>query len=880
MTPDDAALVDPPTMTSSPASGPPPQRDSEFTDPPVRSPDRHGLGVPPTLRVRVPDPLAAMRTRVRRRDPVQHRRLLEQLYVPGWVTTATALQQIEKQRTPVCLPPPDSSAQVKISGGGWNGILVPLLHLDPGSQKSSCNPFSLCVSSVSQLGEDAASPPQEEDGPRLLRFPAFAVFRMWKPFFFWRTNVHKKKFHRARESLRSCSFIVSQSLSPALLDIRKLCYQMSEAGLCPPEDRHPHTLQDYRDTRFRQLTQALTDLENFQDLVKQVVGAACRAYLMERCRGGGSEDQERWRIVAQIETVVHCNRLSCFLRLVDYLLVETLHSLVVSAVENLLAALQDPVHQTRQPETDAAQEDLQKKADVARVPPLFVTRLLLDGDAFAYRPSEENFQDAMADILLQFEKTVTSVNLLAADPEADFMTKPGLSETFEFKYEGGPCLESVLSNDGRLQSLAQDIKESVRLAFDSARVHSRSLERFRTFYRENRKLDPDAVRRRDHGVSFFGGALHRYHQQRREASALQQDVCLGLLLVDQSQLRETLVSSPLRCLEVINETLPLLAKARVDAVVSEAREAEFQLKSRPSTTAELSDSLCFLDNIQERVTALEEEQEEACQLYHLVDAYSVPTPPEDLVVFATVRSDLISLQDAIAEAELQRDAVAERLLSSLDGDAKQLIADITAVRLRSPDPRVLDASADPALVRQVLEETRASVEELQMRASTCNAYQEKLKVEPTRFEGLEEVRSASRLTRLLWDVMDEWRRLQEGWRRIRLDQLDLDQVGSQVSRYCEHLQQLENGLPPNDIVPRLKDQLDVMRRRLPVLKDLCNPCMRASHWRTLESTIGTTLNMEELTLAALEEINVFSFHQEIQEASGEASVETLLTKMR
>lgn len=41
--------------------------------------------------------------------------------------------------------------------------------------------------------------------------------------------------------------------------------------------------------------------------------------------------------------------------------------------------------------------------------------------------------------------------------------------------------------------------------------------------------------------------------------------------------------------------------------------------------------------------------------------------------------------------------------------------------------------------------------------------------------------------------------------------------------------------------------------------------MKPEHWRTLESVVGTSLNVEELTVALLEELNVFSYGTEIQE---------------
>jgi len=56
------------------------------------------------------------------------------------------------------------------------------------------------------------------------------------------------------------------------------------------------------------------------------------------------------------------------------------------------------------------------------------------------------------------------------------------------------------------------------------------------------------------GLSFFKKTLELYHCEHKKALAIQEKRDLGLLLVDKTQLKEKLVSSPLRCLEVRTHT--------------------------------------------------------------------------------------------------------------------------------------------------------------------------------------------------------------------------------------------------------------------------------------------------------------------------------------
>uniref|UniRef100_A0A8C8RP36 Dynein axonemal heavy chain 6 n=1 Tax=Pelusios castaneus TaxID=367368 RepID=A0A8C8RP36_9SAUR len=104
-------------------------------------------------------------------------------------------------------------------------------------------------------------------------------------------------------------------------------------------------------------------------------------------------------------------------------------------------------------------------------------------------------------------------------------------------------------------------------------------------------------------------------------------------------------------------------------------------------------------------------------------------------------------------------------------------------------------------------------------------------------------------------------------------------------KYAKFVNQLEKGLPPNNIVPRLKGNVEKMREKLPVITDLRNPFLKPRHWAVLEQIVNAPLVDVEfpLSLARLVELNAFDFAEEIQDvsgqASGEASLETILKKV-
>ena len=85
------------------------------------------------------------------------------------------------------------------------------------------------------------------------QIPVFAQFRMWKAFTVWRKNVRCKKISNCKKGLNENLFIVNPSLRPALLNVREMCYRISDMGLCRVEKGNTYTLNDFSKAQFTQL---------------------------------------------------------------------------------------------------------------------------------------------------------------------------------------------------------------------------------------------------------------------------------------------------------------------------------------------------------------------------------------------------------------------------------------------------------------------------------------------------------------------------------------------------------------------------------------------------------------------------------------------------
>ncbi|VCW69734.1 unnamed protein product [Gulo gulo] len=758
----------------------------------------------------------------------------------------------------------------------------------------------------------------------LTKIPIFALFRKWKAFNVWKKNVRSKKISGCRKSLQKNLFIVNNYLRPALLKINELCYHLSFMGLCHIEKCHTYTLQEFKVAQIIRLEEVIEHLEEFRNEAKNVVRKACQNALHaagfipddclhkpfdDSCKVQDSRglielpayaDSDKMTYTEQASKRHHCLRLTCFIRLNDYLIENTMHVLTVNSVNSLLNYLTDKLKRT--PSADVIQKWIteekpevtekkgtsaaEKQEEDESLIPMFLTELILTVQSLLFEPSLEDFLDGISGAVNHFQNTVLSVPNLVPDTYFDAFTRPYINNKLEEKTCGsGPSLSAVFDDDKNFHMIIFQIKETIRAAFESAQLYAATFEKFRIFFKENESLDLQALKLQEPDVEFFREQLEKYHRQHKDAVALRPTRNVGLLLIDIKLLKEKLIPSPLRCLEVLNYMLPRQSKKKVDSIISEAQDAEYKLEFVPTTTIEYVNSLVFLDEIQERIESLEDEGNVVIQMYKLIEQYQVPTPPEDFAVFATMKPSIVAVRNAIDKSVGDRETMIKQFSQHLGRDLEDLTNEVNEVKLQAQDPQILDITADQDKIKLMLNELQVVLDDLQKRAFQYKSYQKNFKVEVSKFESLEEVSAELKLKQLLWDSLSEWDKLQQEWLKSKFDYLDPEFLNSQVSKYAKFVTQLEKGLPPNSVVPQLKHKVEKMKEKLPVIIDLRNPTLKSRHWAAIEQTVDASLVEPEipLTLEKLSELRVFDFAQEIQDisgqASGEAALDTILKKV-
>lgn len=141
----------------------------------------------------------------------------------------------------------------------------------------------------------------------------------------------------------------------------------------------------------------------------------------------------------------------------------------------------------------------------------------------------------------------------------------------------GPQLEIMFEDDQHLKNLEVKCRECLNAAFNAAQLYADTFTPYRIFYKENENTDIDKMKNEDHDIEFFAKSLEKYHLEEEMARLIVPKRHLGMLLVDSFLMKNKLIPNPIRCLDVINLILPIIAKQKTDSLISEAQEATFKL---------------------------------------------------------------------------------------------------------------------------------------------------------------------------------------------------------------------------------------------------------------------------------------------------------------
>ena len=207
---------------------------------------------------------------------------------------------------------------------------------------------------------------------KMMDIPFFRRFRMWKAFFFWKKYIRRTKLNKCKRFLGENLYILNPYLRPSLIALKSLCYQASKWTLFKVDPKHTLTLSQFVSAQETQKALVLDNLSKMFGEVRRIVSEACEvdlkqflinngfrqgkkstASLIDAGAGGaegdeqllgfssaGGDDNQKISHAEKAANRTKCRKLTKYIRLADYLVIDTLVTLSMDRTQDVLNFVQ------------------------------------------------------------------------------------------------------------------------------------------------------------------------------------------------------------------------------------------------------------------------------------------------------------------------------------------------------------------------------------------------------------------------------------------------------------------------------------------------------------------------------------------------------------
>ncbi|CAH1104335.1 unnamed protein product, partial [Psylliodes chrysocephalus] len=733
---------------------------------------------------------------------------------------------------------------------------------------------------------------------RLMDIKTFFYFRKWKGFYVWGTSILRQKIKNATKRLEENMLLMNPIMRQALLDIQGMCYVMTLRTFSDCTLVEDNWLFYFLESQFDKLHLLVTKIEEYLSIAKDIVGNACHAALLakgfivderivEDPNDRGRKRQHKVSYIEQAAKKKFCKRLACFIILVDYLTITMLHQLITGSIDLLLYYLQ--WHTSFLPTQEELEADEPLIMEVLRdegAPqvPYFIKYIRVHPNKILLDPSLELTLNLFEQIFVMWEDNVKSVTTFIGDPYYAAFTTPVINEKVEERICGwGPSLEFYLTGDTHLAGLKTKFNNIFKQNYDAAFTYLKRFDNISKFYAEDVVITTEDVHN-ETSCEKFRYMCRRYHDEIDLIESIYPYQSMGVIHINLKNFAEVCLPEAKRLLELLEITLPWIGKTKVENLIKEVEATEEFLHQTPFTTTEYVKYLQFEQKSVQRLDVMEDILDYCKDLYDIMEEFEIAVPFDEMQAYLGLSVTTGNLRNFVDKKIEEAPKLIKLFSDQLSKDISLLISEVGSIKDECMNPWLYDINSNFEDVMTFLSDLFARLQAAQRRAMDFKDYQREFRMEVTRFDLMDEVSNDVKLRILLWESVDSWAKTIDEWYHALFETLNVDDMNIFIAKNLKYVTQLEKGLPPNLIVPKFKDDVELMKDKLPVVCNLSNPNLKARHWIQIESLLIHKFKPDEIiTLEILEQLGVFNYPNELMEissqASSEAGLEVLLKKV-
>lgn len=279
--------------------------------------------------------------------------------------------------------------------------------------------------------------------------------------------------------------------------------------------------------------------------------------------------------------------------------------------------------------------------------------------------------------------------------------------------------------------------------------------------------------------------IEKYRGQNENFQRIPRLTDVGAIRLDTIQLRFLLLPSPIRCLEAMEDLLPVLIRNTSEKTMNEAVEKEKTLSTESVSCAEFIKSTRYLQKCEKEQESLETQRDRVMRMTSLMQSQRWAVPDDILAHNKMLNASMEALKSQIDISLDQQDSLNEKWVEWMNKAIPDLRGDIANMGDLLRNPIIADPDHNMAAVIEYIGEQEDEIEVLKKRAADFQDWQGELKVTVEEYDDLDDVIMDCTMKLKMWEGLRDFGQMTNNWKGSAMMDLDIADIDKQVAIYMK-----------------------------------------------------------------------------------------------
>lgn len=725
-----------------------------------------------------------------------------------------------------------------------------------------------------------------------MRFFKFYLPR--KVFGTWRANVRFNRYCKQRNAVRGGLFTWKPAFAAALIEIFAALSQLERIPLLLTNAPR-YTIASFLEAQASARGEAVKVIEKQVATVQSAIERVC-ADVVKRARAQDDEDEDALDMKAKeghkIKSMAAARAeaarkaaalraateeeamLGAFVRLVDYMTIETTAKLVISQTDAFLRDLTNPENRR------IASVGTDSRAGGG----IFLTAVRFDPNlGTMFDPPKDEFLAMSETVITEAVKACTSTpRILYARAFREYVQ--------ELPTEGGPgnlsahTVANLLSLSPDFSRIRQGIEDKFVADFHAATAYVAIFDAVRPIYDYNLSLDFEGYRAKEHTTYTLQRDMSRIKQWDLQLATMRMQDSRGCLFIDSKKLKQELEPVTVNAMDNIKQLLLELARDKCKKTCEAFKARTKIAEARPMALDKFAGHVERVLGVKEVEVALAKDAAAVEDMYKLLQSYEVKVSYEESVALDDMKNAVAEFTEASRSSDDFLEQRMPEMTRQLDVSIIKVTDSLKYLADSMNEGLFVDDLQSPPVVLEALEGVKGKLVGLEDQVKRFNKWQQLFGISSIEFKQLATAHKTFHQRHHLWSTLNDFDNKYLVWTQGPLAAVDVEELARDVQVFQKTAFVLDKQVS-DAISGQLKAKVADFKQYVGVITDLGNKNMRDRHWKKIYEECGQAWygNSPDRTLADLMAFNIFEYPDLVTEvsgtASGEAQLEASLTKI-